>query len=294
MSESIQLDIQAIASIYPHHDNEAELNVVVGQIQHRADLIKLWDIKPGEHILEIGCGQGDCTVTLATAIGERGHVTAVDPAPLDYGSPYTLGEAHDHLLSSSIGPRMSFVEANPITFLNSTSNRYTTAVIAHCIWYFSSPQALQDILKILSTRADRICIAEWALTTQDFRAFPHVLSALTQSALECRKTESQSNIRTVLSPKAIRQSALTAGLTIQKEDIVTPNEGMLDGSWETSSVLSSQFEEELSQYVKDERERSVIVAMRDSVCASRDSVKAQNEKVKSMDVWVSTFIASST
>jgi len=35
--------------------------------------------------MEIGCGQGDCTAVLATVVGETGHVTALDPAPPDYG-----------------------------------------------------------------------------------------------------------------------------------------------------------------------------------------------------------------
>lgn len=31
------------------------------------------------------CGQGDCTIVLADAVGEGGHVDAVDPGSPDYG-----------------------------------------------------------------------------------------------------------------------------------------------------------------------------------------------------------------
>ena len=56
------------------------------QLQHRDGILSKWDLIPGSKILEIGCGQGDCTLVLANVVGEHGHVTAIDPAPLDYGS----------------------------------------------------------------------------------------------------------------------------------------------------------------------------------------------------------------
>ena len=57
------------------------------QFEHRVNIVKSWNILPGSRVLEIGPGQGDCTIVLATAVGESGHVDAVDPAPLDYGTP---------------------------------------------------------------------------------------------------------------------------------------------------------------------------------------------------------------
>lgn len=60
------------------------------QFEHRVNIVKSWNILPASRVLEIGPGQGDCTIVLATAVGESGHVDAVDPAPLDYGTPYFL------------------------------------------------------------------------------------------------------------------------------------------------------------------------------------------------------------
>lgn len=76
-------DLDALADIYPH--GPGQLHIVRSQIEQRAQLVKTWDIKPGERILEIGCGQGDCTLVLAAAAGDAGSVTAIDPASLDYG-----------------------------------------------------------------------------------------------------------------------------------------------------------------------------------------------------------------
>lgn len=85
------------------------------QTAHRLNILgKL--IVPGTKILEIGCGQGDCTTVLASLIGS-GHSDAIDPAPHDYGSPKTLGEAQARILASDIGSRISFHQSGPIDFL---------------------------------------------------------------------------------------------------------------------------------------------------------------------------------
>ena len=76
-------DIDALAKLYPH--SPKHFHVVRPQIEQRSQLVKTWGIQPGERVLEIGCGQGDCTLVLAAAVGENGSVTAIDPASLDYG-----------------------------------------------------------------------------------------------------------------------------------------------------------------------------------------------------------------
>ena len=58
---------------------------IAWQMDHRLDLVSFWGITPGSRVLEIGCGQGDCTIVLADAVGESGHVNAVDPGAPDYG-----------------------------------------------------------------------------------------------------------------------------------------------------------------------------------------------------------------
>ena len=65
------------------------LDSVLGGLDHRINLIKFWGITPGSRVLEIGCGQGDCTTVLADAVGPDGHVDAVDPGAPDYGT-YTF------------------------------------------------------------------------------------------------------------------------------------------------------------------------------------------------------------
>jgi hypothetical protein len=61
---------------------------IASQLDHRLQLVDFWAITPGARVLEIGCGQGDCTIVLADAVGEGGHVDALDPGAPDYGSSY--------------------------------------------------------------------------------------------------------------------------------------------------------------------------------------------------------------
>ena len=84
-TREVPLTADALADVYPHRSTKHRSGVIVSQMQHRIDLIEQWGIKSGEAILEIGCGQGDCTVALAAAVGGSGHVTAIDPGSLDYG-----------------------------------------------------------------------------------------------------------------------------------------------------------------------------------------------------------------
>ncbi len=53
--------------------------------KHRLAILSKWGIPKGSKVLELGCGQGDCTAVLAELVGPNGYVTAVDPGSLDYG-----------------------------------------------------------------------------------------------------------------------------------------------------------------------------------------------------------------
>ncbi|KAG8707731.1 hypothetical protein FRC08_000324 [Ceratobasidium sp. 394] len=264
--------------------------VPVNQTVHRVRLAQAWDIAEGSHVLELGCGQGDCTAVLAAAVGDSGHVTGVDPAPLDYGSPSTLGQAQAHLKQSKIGNRMTFAQANPFDFLNAPENggRFDTAVLAHCIYYMSSPTTLLNILQTIHDKAPsikRLCIAEYALTASVPEAYPHVLSVLMQAALEVHKDgeTSTSNVRTVVSPKEIIRLANAAGWVVGREGVLVPDPGLEDGRWEISGALDRS-DEVISSLIAGERERALVGAMRESVVQAVNKLDGQ-KNVRTMDVW---------
>ena len=80
---SPQFDAASIARASLH--DPIHFKVQESQTVHRLVLLQQWDIPTGSKVLELGCGQGDCTTVLASAVGEQGKVVAVDPADLDYG-----------------------------------------------------------------------------------------------------------------------------------------------------------------------------------------------------------------
>ncbi|KAJ4369105.1 hypothetical protein N0V83_006189 [Neocucurbitaria cava] len=275
---STQLDAASIARVSLH--DPKHFSIQHSQTLHRLVLLQHWNIPTGSKLLELGCGQGDCTTVLASAVGEQGTVVAVDPAELDYGAPYTLGQAQGHISQGPLGKRIVWVQKSPLDYLSSLlpsstssppareSKAFDTAVLAHCLWYFPFPAVILSTFRALKQHSKRLLLAEWSLVATHPSAQPHVLAALTQAALECRKPESDSNVRTVLGPKRLTELALAAGWQLESETRVQGGEGLLDGQWEVSACLSSSFEREVEEHVSDEKERSVVLALRDACEAS--------------------------
>jgi hypothetical protein len=93
----------------------------------------------------------------------------------------------------------------------------------------------------------------------------------------------------VLSPKRLTELALAAGWQLESETYVQGGEGLLDGQWEVSACLSSSFETEIEEKVSDEKERGVILALRDACEASLKGVQEGRKGVRAMDVWIANF-----
>ncbi|KAI8284601.1 hypothetical protein K4K60_001795 [Colletotrichum sp. SAR11_57] len=85
---STQLDAASIARVSLH--DAKHFNIQHSQTVHRLAILQHWNIPAGSRVLELGCGQGDCTTVIASAVGEEGAVVAVDPAELDYGQSFAL------------------------------------------------------------------------------------------------------------------------------------------------------------------------------------------------------------
>ncbi|KAJ5771897.1 hypothetical protein N7520_002426 [Penicillium odoratum] len=235
----MSLDVDAIAEISHGLSSKP-------QIQARVDLFKTWGIPSGSKILEIGCGQGDCTLAMAYLVGEKGHVTGVDPAPLDYGAPMTLGQAQEKLKQSTIGNRITFHQSDLEGFLSSSSSEplYDYAVFARCTWYLPSAEALTPMLVALRGRARHLRIAEYSTDIQgDIAALPHLLAAISQAEYNSRddNLDRDDNIQSIISPQKIREIALNAGWEFEREDVIKSPEDQEDAKWEVSRVLSQAY-----------------------------------------------------
>lgn len=208
------------------------------------------------------------------------------------GSPYTLGQAQSHISQSPLGNRITWVQQPPLDYLSSLPNdhkSFDAAVLAHSLWYFPSPSVILATFRALKQHSKRLLLAEWSLVATTPSAQPHVLAALAQAALECRKPISTSNVRTVLSPKRLAELAQEAGWRMESEASVQPGEGLLDGQWEVAACLSSSFGREVEEQVGDERVGGVVYALRDACEASMKGVRGGSEDVRAMDVWVGSF-----
>lgn len=264
------------------------LAMEVGQSEHRIQLVNFWRIPPGSRVLEIGCGQGTCTTVLAEAVGPEGHVDAVDPGRPDYGAPWTLAQAQAHVSAGPVGGRIAWHNAEPTEFLaRAEGEKWDFAVLAHCIWYFASPETLAAILSALKGRAGTLLLAEYALTATEKAAVPHVLASIARASLVAHNKASEENIRCLLSPASIKDAAQASGWGLDGECVVVPDEGLMDGSWETSTVKSKAYLEEVDAHVQDSTVKAVLKSSRDAVIGALAAL--DGKKARTMDVWVARF-----
>lgn len=209
------------------------------QLQHRLSLVEAFHLPKGGRILEIGCGQGDTTMAIAHAIGDQGKVIAIDNASRDYGAPFTLGEATDHILKSPLGERITF-------HLNTDFNDFEVtvpfdaAVFSHCSWYFKDPVELLTFLKKLRGMTKRICFAEWDLQFTEMPQRTHFV-AVSILALYSQFVENESNVQNLFDKSQIRQLLEQAGFQIKKQTIVDAT-FLPDAKWEKDYANSIRTE----------------------------------------------------
>jgi len=266
----------------------------MAQMAHRLSLLSYWSIHPGSRVLEIGCGQGDTTIVLADAVGPTGHVDAIDPGDPTYGSPYTLGQSQSHILSSPLGPRITFHNTTPQKYLAEyEGERYDVVVFSHSIYYFSGPEVLPEILVSLKGKAKRACVAEWALKAGRQEGQAHLLAVLLLGALESKRgIESEENVRCVRSPRAIREIFEKGGWRIEREDGARETgEGMHDGKWEVGALLrkKEKLMEEMRGVGVGEKEEVWLEGAWDALRNCVDGYVGGVEGVKCMDHWACVF-----
>ena len=204
------------------------------QLKHRLDLVKAFGVKDGMKVLEIGCGQGDTTVALASVVGVKGHVTAIDIAGAGYGAPITLGEATETISRSKLGDRITFhLDAD---FLEFPENKFDIVVLSHCSWYFQSPEQLLRYFEKIYRIADKLCVAEWDVSeiAPEQRAHFYAVQLL---ALHSEFVENDGNIQHVFASGQLMEMLKMAGWkTVQPRRVDAHY--LQDGQWEIEYARS--------------------------------------------------------
>jgi SAM-dependent methyltransferase len=207
------------------------------QFEHRLKLIEFWGIAQNDRVFEIGCGQGDTTVALASVVGENGVVYGIDIASPEYGEPETLGQARERILNSDVGNRVQ-IHFNFDLLNRETSfieNEFDYAVLSHCLWYLSS---YDDLVRLLATArgfCKKLCIAEWNPNINLPEQLPHYKAVVIQAICESFVASDFSNVRTMFYPADIERAVKESGWAIERTGTVY-SEDIQDGSWEVSMV----------------------------------------------------------
>lgn len=266
------------------------------RFRQRLAIVDAWGVKEGERILDIGCGQGESCLVLALKVGEHGHVTAIDPAQPEYGDPFTMREAHDHIRKSVLGPRISYHSTDAPTFLDSLSDPadsfFDSAVLCHSLWYFPDENIARSLFATLAqAKFQRIYLAEWSYIPSSEAQLPHILAAKAQVLLYRYKTPCEpglreQNVRAGVDQQAILSAAREAGYTNKRHWIEPQAEDMMEGQFEVDYVLGPRFAQRLADAKLSEEQQAEIHAI---VQQLRQELERANTAgvtlVSAMDVW---------
>lgn len=247
----METDIQTI-SRWVNHTSRAQLN-------HRMALVEFWAPEPGDRVLEVGCGQGDTTVALAAAVGESGHVTAIDKADPARGTP-PLSEAHAYIESSDAGPRIEFRVSTDFLGpgLEFGSKEFDLIVFSHCSWYMRSIDELEQSFARARQWGNRLGYAEWDLRPSDLKQLPHLLSVLLQVQIRTISEAGAGNIYSLVTAHQARSAAERTGWQLEMDRVIGTSADLEDGrTWEIdwainmAKELTEGSENEVSAYHRE-------------------------------------------
>lgn len=116
-------------------------------------LLRHSGVKPGERVLEIGCGTGAFTVPLAQAVGERGAVVGADI------SAAMLAGAHKRLAETGLR-NISLIEADAQTY-KFEPGHFDLITSRFGVMFFADPAAAFANLFRAARAGGRLCFACW-------------------------------------------------------------------------------------------------------------------------------------
>jgi ubiquinone/menaquinone biosynthesis C-methylase UbiE len=105
-------------------------------------LVQRIGVRTGTTVVDMGCGQGGFTVSLARALGENGKVLAVDV------SDEYLAEFTDRLNKHGVKDRVTFFKANAVNLASVLSDGIADVVASYrLLEELIQPEAMPEIVK---------------------------------------------------------------------------------------------------------------------------------------------------
>ncbi|KAL3425508.1 putative SAM dependent methyltransferase [Phlyctema vagabunda] len=230
-------------------------------------------------------------------VGESGHITGLDTAPLDYGTPFNVGQSHAYIRGSSLGPRIDFVNQETSTHLESldprSSTMYDAASLIHSLWYFPTTQSIPALFRTLAAaKIPELYIAEYSYTCSKNSQIPHLLAAQAKAAFHSyldptAEDALNSNVRAALTPPRITEEAGNAGYRITRQGIITPSDDMMEGYWEAKAVAKgAMFRKRVETADLPEEDKTKILELAAQANEEMDKLATEGVKISgTMDVW---------
>ena len=284
------------------HDPARESLIYIPRFTHRLSLTKAWGIRSGQRLMDIGCGQGESVLVLAMLVGPLGHVTGVDDAPPDYGTPFAVRESHEYIVESALGPRISFHHGDAASFLQSPdappSTVFDAAVLCHSLWYFPSHDSVFSLFHTLAeAQIPIVHIGEYSTQASHASQRPHVLAAQVLVLLDsCKEDRGPTldplapNVRAAMDQASILEAAKEAGFRVQRQGAITPEEDMLEGHFEARYIKGDAFRKHVKgKNLPAEREREIL-DLAEQVKEQVDELERGGvSHVRAMDSWWATL-----
>lgn len=103
--------------------------------------LELLAAQAGERVLEIGCGTGHATIALAGAVGETGHVDALDL------SPKMIRQAEANVHALELHDRVSFIVGD-VMQMEVSDGVYDAVFMSFTLELFDTPELAQVLAEI--------------------------------------------------------------------------------------------------------------------------------------------------
>jgi SAM-dependent methyltransferase len=146
-------------------DQQAATDRLLGEIFTK--VIAFADAKPGEHIVDIGCGTGTTTFALADAVGASGKVVGVDI------SKPMLGLARERAKAS--GKPVEFVEADASIYPFMTENDLVFSRFG--VMFFDKPSAAFENIHRALKPTGRLAFVCWRAAQENVWASEPIAAA---------------------------------------------------------------------------------------------------------------------